>query len=95
VSKLASELGAVAPGPNNSAKLDAPVATALGSDTDSLPLSVLTRTLTRWAIIDEHELLSETKTIHVGIAVSVRPESGPSPTELNDARRKAVGLPHI
>ena len=34
VSKLVSEPGAVATGPNNSAKLDDPVAIALGSDTD-------------------------------------------------------------
>jgi len=34
VSKLVSEPGAVAMGSNNSAKLDDPVATALGSDTD-------------------------------------------------------------
>ena len=34
VSKLVSEPGAVAMGSNNSAKLDGPVATALGSDTD-------------------------------------------------------------
>ena len=35
VSKLVSEPGAVAMGPNNSVKLDDPVATARGSDTDS------------------------------------------------------------
>src|SRR5438874_8360066 len=35
VSKLVSEPGAVAMGSNNSAKLDDPVATALGSDTES------------------------------------------------------------
>ena len=34
VSKLVSEPGAVAMGSNNSAKLDDPDATALGSDTD-------------------------------------------------------------
>ena len=38
VSKLVSEPGAVATGSYNSAKLDDPVATALGSDTDSLLL---------------------------------------------------------
>jgi len=38
VSKLVSEPGAVAMGSNNSAKLDDPVATALGSDTDSKSL---------------------------------------------------------
>ena len=36
VSKLVSEPGAVAMGSNNSAKLDDPVATALGSDTVSV-----------------------------------------------------------
>ena len=40
VSKLVSEPGAVAMGSNNSAKLDDPVATALGSDTDALALGV-------------------------------------------------------
>ena len=35
VSKLVTAPGAVATGPNNSAKLDDPVAIALGSDTDS------------------------------------------------------------
>ena len=44
-SKLVSEPGAVATGPNHSAKIDDPVATALGSDTDSEALAITNRPL--------------------------------------------------
>ena len=57
-----SKLGAGATGPNNSAKLDDPVAIALGSDTDSLGAG--------------HERLRQRAGIVYGDAVTVRSVGG-------------------